>query len=94
MSACPRFSIFPNGTSHMMWTDQNCDRCLKRFDPEKHPSGRSECDLENAISLAAATDGTLLHGGMTPMNKANAIARRLNWDGQSYFDGDCPEFVP
>ena len=51
-------------------------------------------DIENAIGLASATDGTLLHGGHTPMNKADAIARRLNWDGQSYLTGACPEFVP
>lgn len=78
----------------MVWMDRNCDRCVKRFDPEKHASGRSECDLENAISLASATDGTLLHGGFTPPNKANAIARRLEWDGESYLEHDCPEFVP
>jgi hypothetical protein len=94
MSEFPRFSIFPNGTSHMIWTDRNCDRCMKRFDPEKHPNGRSDCDIENAISLASASDGTLLHDGFTPPNKADAIARRLNWGGQNYLENDCPEFVP
>src|ERR1044072_3078833 len=84
----PRFSIFPNGTSHMIWRERNCDRCIKTFDPNKHPSGRSECDIENAIAFASATDGTLLHCGATPPNKADAIARRLNWDGQSYLDHD------
>ncbi|MDE2103847.1 MAG: hypothetical protein KGL39_41805 [Patescibacteria group bacterium] len=93
MSA-PDFSIFPNGTSHMIWMERNCDRCIKRFNPEKHPKGRSDCDIENAISLASATDGTLLHGGHTPMNKADAIAKRLKWNGESYLTGDCPEFVP
>lgn len=90
----PDFSIFPNGTSHMMWTERNCDRCVKRYDYEKHFNGRSECAIENAIALASATDGTLLHDGMTPMNKANSIAKRLNWDGESYLTHDCPEFVP
>jgi len=28
------------------------------------------------------------------MNKADAIAKRLNWDGQSYLENNCPEFVP
>lgn len=93
-SAFPRFSIFPNGTSHMIWLVRNCDRCIKNYDPEKHANGRSECDIENAISLASATDGSLLHDGITPPNKADAIARRLNWDGQSYLEHDCPEFVP
>lgn len=90
----PRYAVFPNGTSHMIWTDRNCDRCAKRFDESKHSRGRSDCDLENAISIASATDGTLLHDGITPMNKADAIAKRLHWDGQSYLTHDCPEFVP
>ena len=78
----------------MMWNDSNCDRCVKGYDPEKHASGRSGCDIENAIALASATDGTLLHSGHTPINKADAIARRLNWDGKSYLEHNCPEFVP
>ncbi len=90
----PRFALFPNGTSFMMWTDRNCDRCIKRYDDTKHAQGRSECDIENAIGLASCTDGTLLHGGATPPNKADAIARRLTWDGQSYLENDCPEFIP
>lgn len=77
-----------------MWNDRNCDRCVKQYDPDKHAKGRSGCDIENAIALSAATDGTLLHDGHTPLNKADAIAKRLNWDGQSYLQHDCPEFVP
>lgn len=90
----PSFNVFPNGTSFMCWNERNCDRCVKRYDEDKHPKGRSECDIENAIALASATDGSLLHGGDTPMNKADAIAKRLNWDGQTYLEHDCPEFVP
>lgn len=89
-----RFSVFPNGTSFMLWNERNCDVCVKRFDETKHTKGRSECDIENAIALASATDGTLLHGGQTPPNKADAIAKRLNWIGATYLDHDCPEFVP
>ena len=90
----PSFSVFPNGTSHMIWREHNCDRCIKRFDDSKHTKGRSDCDIENAISIAGATDGSLLHDGLTPFNKADAIARRLKWDGQSYLTHNCPEFVP
>lgn len=90
----PRFRVFPNGSSWMDWMAMNCDRCVKRFDPEKHHGANSPCDLENSIALASATDGTLLHGGYTPINKADAVARRLNWDGRSYLENKCPEFVP
>lgn len=78
----------------MIWSERNCDRCIKRYDEEKHVKGTSECDIENAIAMASALDGTLLHCGNTPINKADAVARRLNWDGQSYLTHDCPEFVP
>jgi len=91
---CPQFRLFPNGTSFMMWVDSNCDRCLKGYNETKHSKGRSNCDIENAIALSAATDGSLLHDGYTPMNKADAIAKRLNWDGKTYLEHDCPEFVP
>lgn len=94
MRDTPRFAVFPNGTSLMCWMDQNCDRCVKRYDEAKHTKGRSDCDIENAIALASATDGRLTHAGHTPLNKADAIAKRLNWDGQSYLETDCPEFVP
>lgn len=90
----PRYSIFPNGTSHIIWMERNCDRCVKRYNLAKHPHGMSDCAIENAISMASATDGTLLHDGTTPLNRADAIAKRLNWDGESYLEGDCPEFVP
>jgi len=77
----------------MMWSDRNCDRCVKG--PKSNHVGRNTaCAIEDAIALASATDGSLLHGGYTPINKANEIARRLNWDGHSYLEHDCPEFVP
>lgn len=91
MTKLPRFALFPNGTSFMFWNERNCDRCVKGYDAEKR---RSKCDIEIAIALSSATDGTLLHGGHTPVNKADAIARRMNWTGQSYLEHDCPEFVP
>lgn len=90
----PSYRLFPNGTSFMCWNDRNCDRCVKRYDPEKHHTWKSDCDIETAIGLSAATDGSLLHGGHTPINKADGIAKRLNWDGITYLEHDCPEFVP
>lgn len=90
---CPRFAVFPNGTSFMMWNERNCDVCVKRYDASKHLSGFSDCDIENAIAIASATDGRLTHGGYTPINKADAIAKRLNWDGRTYLEHDCPERV-
>jgi hypothetical protein len=76
-SAAERFALFPNGTSFMMWLDRNCDQCVKCYDENKHKGGRSDCDIENAIALASATDGTLLHGGYTPMNKAKGQQQRV-----------------
>lgn len=91
----PAYALFPNGTSFMVWYEQNCDRCLKCPKAEILKQGTNEaCAIETAISLASVTDGTLLHDGYTPMNKADALAKRLNWDGQSYLESDCPEFVP
>lgn len=58
MSTIPRYRIFPNGTSYMVWMESNCERCVKSFDASKH------------------------------------LAKRLNWDGQSYLNHNCPEFVP
>lgn len=77
----------------MEWDDANCSRCSKG--PSPYLTGcNPKCDIETAITLAAATDGTLLHGGDCPMNKADAIAKRLNWDGRGYLCHKCPEFVP
>lgn len=78
----------------MLWMERNCKRCVKRYDESKHSKGMSECDIENAITMASVIDGSLLHGGDTPTNKASAIAARLNWGGVGYLQHDCPEFVP
>jgi len=64
--SAPCFSIFPNGTTYMMWMDRNCERCVKG--PKADMVGRNEaCPIEDAIALASATDGTLLHDGFTPL---------------------------
>ena len=83
------WSIFPNGTSFMMWRDRNCDRCKKGYNEDKHPSGQNhDCPIEQAISVASMLDGTL-----QPENREE-IARRLKWDGETYLEHDCPEFDP
>lgn len=88
----PRYALFPNGTSFMIWSEMNCDRCVKG--PKPDTTTNFACPIEDAIMRAAATDGTLLHGGHTPLNKADAIAKRLGWDGRTYLEHACPEFVP
>lgn len=86
-----RYALFPNGTSFMIWSDRNCEQCAKRYDESKHSNGQSDCAIENAISRASASDGTLRHCGYTPEKEAEAIATRLKWDGVSYLENDCPE---
>lgn len=85
----PSYSVFPNGTSHMTWTDRNCDRCWKSHVNEK--TGRSRCAIENAIYYGAASDGTLLGGGLRTPAVAARLAARLGWDGNDYLETDCPE---
>jgi hypothetical protein len=85
-----RFVLFPNGTSHMMWNERNCDRCWKR--PGPNQQGRNHaCAIESNIALASATDGSLLHDGTTSILRAEKIAMRLKWDGKDYLETDCPE---
>lgn len=81
------WSIFPNGTSFLMWYDQNCDRCRK-CDMSKLASDGSnpQCDIETEISLASVMDGCLRE------EKRATIGPRLKWDGRTYLEHDCPEF--
>lgn len=86
----PSYSLFPNGTSHMIWMDRNCDRCWKG--PTINQVGRNpRCSIETAIAIATITDGSLLHDGTTKPQKAAKIAARLKWDGKCYLCHDCPE---
>jgi len=89
MSA-PDYMLFPNGTSHMIWTGRNCDRCWKRM-PSEGQGRNTKCCIETAIAIASITDGSLLHDNTTSPKKAAAIAARLNWDGKTYLETDCPE---
>ena len=85
----PRYSVFPNGTSHMVWRGSNCDECWKSKVNEK--TGKSYCAIEYAIALASATDGTFLADGLRTTTRAKRLADRLGWDGESYLETDCPE---
>lgn len=86
----PDYRLFPNGTAFMMWTERNCDLCLKQM-PAGGAGENPKCAIETAIALGACTDGTLLHDGTKPAEEAADLARRLNWDGVSYLETDCPE---
>ena len=86
----PSWSLFPNGTSFMIWHERNCSRCWKC--PKAEHSGHNrKCAIENAIALAACTDGSLLHDGERTQAEAKAIGDRLGWDGTNYLESDCPE---
>lgn len=91
------YAVFPNGTSYMCWMDRNCDRCRKGPGPAV-ANGETDnglnplCAIESAIALSSVVDGTLCdRAGIPP---ASEIMRRLNWDGQSYLEHDCPEIAP
>lgn len=47
---------FPNGTSHAIWRDENCDRCAKGYDEDARTW---RCPLERAIDEGAIGDGTM-----------------------------------
>lgn len=85
----PSYSVFPNGTSHMRWTDRNCDRCWKSHVNEK--TGKSRCAIETAIAFASVADGTLLGDGRRTPAQAGALAKRLGWNGRDYLETACPE---
>lgn len=85
----PSYTVFPNGSSFMDWNARNCDRCWKSHVTEA--TGKSRCAIENAIAYGAASDGTLLGGGLRTPAMAARIAKRLGWDGDEYLETDCPE---
>jgi hypothetical protein len=83
------WSIFPNGTSFMMWLDQNCDRCRKGDLSKLAKDGSNPlCEIETEISLSSVLDGKLRP------EKRETIGPRLKWDGHTYLKHDCPEFEP
>jgi hypothetical protein len=76
-----RIWAFSNGTEHMDWEYRNCDRCRKTYNDD---SGRSLCDLNDAIAEAAFTDGYV----------SADIANRLGWTVDDIGHGACPELEP
>lgn len=44
-----KVSPFPNGTSYMVWTEVNCDRCTKN----------DGCKLADALAVACCPDGQI-----------------------------------
>ena len=74
---------FSNGGEYRSWTARNCDDCIKAYDEEKRAW---RCDLEEALSRGAVTDGSI------PAD----IAHRLGCMSQDlgYPAPRCPEFVP
>lgn len=75
-----RVWTFSNGTEFDVWSERNCERCSKMYDPE---TLESLCDLEVAIFEAGAGDGTV----------SKEIADRLGWKPNDVgHDGRCPEF--
>lgn len=83
------WSVFPNGSSYMMWRDRNCDRCRKDFDTATMKTWiNTLCPIEQAISLSSVLDGKIEEASRPE------IGKRLEWDGATYLEHDCPEFEP
>jgi len=67
---------FSNGTEYMFWRETNCDRCKKNVLNE-NDNYKSQCDIEEALSLGAIT-GTI----------PESIFKRMG----NPLDFNCPEF--
>lgn len=76
---------FSSGGDYMSWTNRNCVECAKRYtDPAGGWTGKWNCDLEQALSKGAITDGTI----------PDPIAVRLGCTEENlgYPATRCPEF--
>lgn len=69
-------SPFSNGSQYSDWLSSNCERC-KKYDYE-HPE--LSCELENAIGIAAITDGKV----------TQEIYKRMGAESGNYI-WMCPE---
>lgn len=69
-------TTFSNGTEYMMWRERNCDRCKKDVEI-KGNDYITHCDIEEAISLGAVTDGEV------PDDIYKRMGLENSWD--------CPE---
>ena len=78
MTKAERLYPFHCGSQYLDWRLRNCDYC-KKMDNENYTS---ECEIENAISLAACDDGSISKG----------IAKKMDMpeDCRVYL-WECPE---
>lgn len=90
MSVGPRFSPFSNGSEYDGFLAGNCGRCRLRYDDSKPPINPAHpwegpCSMENALSAAAASDGTI----------DRALAERIGIVVEPYEHlGPCKELKP
>lgn len=76
------FRPFSNGSEYRYWKERNCETCTKDFDEQ---TGKSRCELEEAIAFAAFGDGTI----------PRAIADRIGVVEKPYAHlGACLEIAP
>ncbi len=77
-----RIRPFDNGSQYADWTMGNCDRCTKyNFEAE---SPEETCDIEWALSMASADDGTI----------SQDIADRCGYTAnKGCYGWQCPEMV-
>ena len=52
-----RVSPFANGSEYMIWTELNCERCIKLMTYDDNP----QCEINYHLSEAAFDDGTIPH---------------------------------
>jgi len=87
----PDYHPFSNGSEYMDWTCHNCDNCRKG--PAPNLQGPNEqCEIENALALAAVCGGTILDAVIGTIEDTQRIAARLQWSGQGDLPARCPEF--
>lgn len=82
---------FSNASEFMIWTDRNCDKCVKG--PSSCLEGpNTKCDIENSLVLASLCGGSINDDIMGGEVKAKEIAERLGWTNESEFPSRCLEF--
>lgn len=73
-----QYPLFPNGTSHEIWREANCESCTKSYDEKRRVW---PCPIERAIDLASMGDGTV----------SKRIAERLGYTEEMLYVPPCPE---
>jgi hypothetical protein len=70
-----RISPFSSGTQYLDWLDKNCCHC------KKYTGENGDCEINDAISLAACGDGTV----------SAKIAKRMGYASPLAYCWECPE---